>query len=182
MSNEYSFGYPVSLIQQKEGGYLIKFLDFPEAITQGETVIDALNEAADCLEEAIANRINLKLDIPGASELKKNQTLVFLSATLSAKMALYLEMKNRKFNNSYLSKKLDCDEKEVRRLLDPYYHSKFPKLEQALKAMGKRLSVKVSKSIEPSIKSTKKRQFAACKIGKKTKKTSFKTAKPNKKL
>ena len=53
MSN---FNYPATLTEQEEGGYLVQFTDFPEAITQGETKEDALAEAIDCLEEAIANR------------------------------------------------------------------------------------------------------------------------------
>lgn len=54
------FNYPVKLTKQKEGGYLVQFPDLPEAITQGENVEDALNEAMDCLEEAIAHRIAKK--------------------------------------------------------------------------------------------------------------------------
>ncbi len=63
------FNYPIKLTKQKEGGYLVQFPDFPEAITQGEDKADALNEAADCLEEAIAHRIAKKLDIPLPSQL-----------------------------------------------------------------------------------------------------------------
>lgn len=56
--------YPILLIKQEEEGYLVRFPDFPEAITQGEDKKEALLEAADCLEEAIANRIIKGLDIP----------------------------------------------------------------------------------------------------------------------
>ena len=49
MNNQFS--YPVKLTKQKEGGYLVQFPDLPEAITQGEDIEDALNEAMDCLEE-----------------------------------------------------------------------------------------------------------------------------------
>lgn len=58
------FNYPVKLTKQPEGGYLVEFPDLPEAITQGDTIKDALEAASDCLEEAIANRIELNLDIP----------------------------------------------------------------------------------------------------------------------
>ena len=67
MSSE--FNYPVRLTKQKEGGYLVRFLDFPEAITQGKNKEDALNEAIDCLEEAVAYRILKKMDIPTPSQL-----------------------------------------------------------------------------------------------------------------
>ena len=48
------YAYPYELLPQPEGGFTITFPDVPEAITQGETREEALAEAADCLEEAIA--------------------------------------------------------------------------------------------------------------------------------
>src|SRR5207253_193872 len=132
-----------SITKQKFGGYLVKFKDFPEAITQGETLENALIEATDCLEEAIANRIEMKLDIPAPSQLKKNQYAIILHTTFAAKTALYLAMRERKLNNIVLAKKLNCDEKEIRRLLDPHYNSKLPRIEQALEILGKRLQIEV---------------------------------------
>ena len=67
------FNYPVNLIKQPEGGYVVTFPDFSEAITQGDTVDDALQEASDCLEEAVANRMAMKLDIPNPKRTKKKK-------------------------------------------------------------------------------------------------------------
>lgn len=136
------FNYPVTLTKQKEGGYLVRFPDFPEAITQGENKEDALNEAMDCLEEAIAHRISKKMDIPLPSQRKKCH-YVAPTTTFTAKTALYLAMREKKLSNTSLAKKLDCDEKEIRRLLDPHYHSKLPRIEEALHILGKRLEVHV---------------------------------------
>lgn len=141
MNNQ--FNYPATLTKQSEGGYLVQFPDFPEAITQGETIADALTEAIDCLEEAIANRIEMKLDIPSPRQLKKSQHSVSLHATFAAKTALYLTMREKKLTNTFLANKLNCDEKEVRRLLDPHYNSKLPRIEQALFVLGKRLLIEV---------------------------------------
>ncbi len=140
MNNQFS--YPVKLTKQKEGGYLVQFPDLPEAITQGENIDDALNEAMDCLEEAIAHRITKKLEIPAPSQRKRCR-YVTLPATFAAKTALYIIMKERKLSNTLLAKKLDCDEKEVRRLLDPHYSSKLPRIEEALCLLGKKLQIEV---------------------------------------
>lgn len=138
-----NFNYPVKLSKQKEGGYLVTMPDFPEAITQGETKAEALQEAIDCLEEAIANRIEMKLEIPSPSAAKSNQPTASLHATLAAKTALYIAMRDKKLSNVALAKKLACDEKEVRRLIDPHYNSKLPRIENALYALGHRLEVSV---------------------------------------
>lgn len=137
------FNYPATLTEQDDGGYLVQFSDLPEAITQGDTLEDALKNATDCLEEAIANRIEMKLDIPAPSLAKKNQHLISLHTTFAAKTALYLAMREQKFTNTVLAKKLHCDEKEVRRLLDPHYKSKLPRIEQALHILGLRLQLKI---------------------------------------
>jgi len=55
----------------------------PEAITQSETIKDALNEAMDCLEEAIANRMEMKLDIPTPKKIGVQQYSVQKSHALS---------------------------------------------------------------------------------------------------
>lgn len=138
-----TFNYPIKLTQQKEGGYLIQFPDLPEAISQAEDKAQALQEAVDCLEEAIANRIAMKLTIPNPSRLNKRQYAVSLSVTLAAKTALYIAMRNEKISNVSMAKKLQCDEKEIRRLLDPHYHSKLPRIEDALHRLGQRLEVSI---------------------------------------
>ena len=66
---ESRFSFPVTLTTDEvDGGFTVTFRDLPEAITQGENIEDALNEAADCLEEAmptasfaIANRVIRRL-------------------------------------------------------------------------------------------------------------------------
>lgn len=136
------FAYPVKLTKQKEGGYLVQFLDLPEAITQGESMYDALNEAIDCLEEAIAHRITKKMDIPAPTQHKRCK-YVSLPTSFAVKIALYLAMKEKKLSNTSLAKKLECDEKEVRRLLDPHYNSKLPRIEEALHMLGKKIQIEV---------------------------------------
>lgn len=139
------FNYPIRLTKQKKGGFLVEFPDLPEAITQGDNEEDAREQAVDCLEEAIANRIEMKLDIPLPSQPKRGQYCASLPVTLVAKTALYLIMRDRSLTNMALAKRLHCDEKEVRRLLDPHYSSKFPRLEQALHLLGQHLNVAVAK-------------------------------------
>ena len=139
-----SFTYPVELTARPEGGFLVTFPDLPEAITQGESKEDALEQAIDCLEEAIANRIEMKLPIPyGKSPLKQQET-VSLPATLAAKTALYLTVRAKKLTNTRLASTLQCDEKEIRRLLDPHFNSKIPRIEQVLHQLGQKLEIGLS--------------------------------------
>jgi antitoxin HicB len=58
-----------------------------------------------------------------------------------AKAALYVAMKEAGMTNVQLAKRLGVNEKEVRRLLDPHYGSKLPRIAQAIKLLGRRLVI-----------------------------------------
>ncbi len=138
----YNFVYPAKLTPDKEdGGFVVTFIDFPEAITQGDTQKEALKEAIDCLEEAVANRIVMKSSIPTPSRPGKNEFSVPLPAQMAAKAALYIALNDVAISKVELSRRLNCDEKEVRRLLDPHHQSRLPRIESALIALNKRLVV-----------------------------------------
>jgi antitoxin HicB len=136
------FMYPARFAPDaQEGGFVVTFVDLPEAITQGETIEEAWQEAADCLEEAMANRIVAGLPIPSPSRLKRGQYAVPVAAQTAAKAALYVALQEAGITKAELAKRLRCDEKEVRRLLDPRHPSKLLRLEAALAAVGHRLIV-----------------------------------------
>ena len=136
------FVYPAHFTPDaQEGGFVVTFIDLPEAITQGETIAEALQEAADCLEEAMANRIVTGLPIPPPSRIKRGQYAVPVAAQTAAKAALYIALQGAQITKVELAKRLQCDEKEVRRLLDPRHSSRLLRLEAALAAVGHRLIV-----------------------------------------
>jgi antitoxin HicB len=137
-----NFAYPAKLTpDRKDGGFVVTFRDIPEAITQGEDVAVALSQAADCLEEAIAGMIRLEGAIPPPSRPRKAEYCIQVSALMAAKTALYLALKEAGLTKVQLAKKMKCDEKEIRRLIDPRHKSKIERIEAALEVLGKRLVV-----------------------------------------
>ncbi len=139
-----TFVYPARFERGAKSGVLVvTFRDLPEATTQGRGEDDALWQAADCLEEAIAGRIADRRDISHASKPLRGERLVPVPAPMAAKAALYLAMREAGVTNVALARKLGCDEKEVRRMLDPRHPTKLPRIQQALDALGRRLVVSV---------------------------------------
>ena len=139
-----SLAYPAIMTPDREaGGFAVTFPDLPEAITQGEDRLDTLAQAADCLDEAIAGRIRRGDDIPAASKARAGQTMVPVPPLMAAKAALYLAMREARISNVKLAKQLGCDEKDVRRMLDPRHNSRINTLQAALAALGKKLVVTV---------------------------------------
>ena len=142
------FVYPASLTPEThDGGFVVTFPDVPEAITQGDDVSDALQQAADCLEEAIAGRIRRHACLPEASAVEPDHYAVPLPAQTAAKAALYLAIRQTGITQVELAARLHCDEKEVRRLLDPRHASKMPRLESALAVLGQQLVVGVQAAV-----------------------------------
>ncbi len=142
-----TFVYPAKFERGDNSGVLVvTFRDVPEAITQGNGEKDALWQAADCLEEAIAGRIADGREIPKASRAVRGERLIPLPAPMAAKAALYLAMKEAGMSNVQLARKLGCDEREVRRLLDPRHPTKLPRVKEALEVLGKRLVVSVEEA------------------------------------
>lgn len=138
------FVYPARFTPNTEdGGFVVTFRDFPEAITQGDSIEHALREARDCLEEAIANRIAMDLPIPEPSEIELGELRVALHALMAAKASLHQALREAEITKVELARRLECDEKSVRRLLDPLYSPRFGRLERALEVLGKQLVVGV---------------------------------------
>ncbi len=136
------FVYPASLTpDEHDGGFVVTFVDFPEAITQGEDTTDALRQGADCLEEAIAGRIRRQDCIPEPSPHGQPSYAIPLSAQMAAKAALYLTLRQSGITPIDLAARLSCDEKDVRHLLDPRHASQLSHLESALAALGQQLRV-----------------------------------------
>jgi antitoxin HicB len=137
------FQYPVVLTPAEEGGYVVTCRDLPELVTQGETVDDALEQAADAMDEVFATYLTEGLDFPQPSKAKRREQMVAPPAETVAKAALYVAMRQAGISKVQLAKRLGVDEKEVRRLLDPHYGSKLPRIAKAISLLGQRLVIGV---------------------------------------
>ena len=135
------FQYPVLLTPAGEGGYVVTCRDLPELVTQGESIDDALEQAADAMDEVFATYLTEGLDLPPPSKARRREHLVAPPAEAVAKAALYVAMRQAGISKVQLAKRLGVDEKEVRRLLDPHYGSKLPRIAKAISLLGQRLVI-----------------------------------------
>lgn len=139
------FAYAVKLARSKrEGGYVVTCRDLPEAITQGESPDDALAEAADALEEAVAARIDDGREIPPPTAARRGERFVSVPPSMALKAAVYLAVLEAGISNTELARRLGLDEKEARRILDPHHPTKLPRIEEALAALGRRVELSLA--------------------------------------
>ena len=105
------YTYSVILTEDPDdGGYVVTCRDLPEAITQGDTVAEALAEAADALDEALCGRINHDKDIPEPSADQAGERLVPVPVTTALKAAAYTKFRESGQTKVAIAKALDLKE------------------------------------------------------------------------
>ena len=136
--------FPVTLTpDESDGGFVVTFRDIPEAITQGETVEDALFMAKDALETAMEFYFEDKRCIPAPSKPKRGQHTVELPASLSAKVWLLNEMVAQNMRPAELARRLNTTPQQVNRLTNLRHTTRIDAIAAALHAMGRQLEISV---------------------------------------
>jgi antitoxin HicB len=136
------YAYPFDMEQQPEGGFTVTFPDVPEAITEGDSAGEARERAEDALVTALSfyTDDNKPLPTPSATD---GRSVAIVPPLVAAKLALHDAMLAAGLSNVELGRRLDLDEKAVRRLRDPLHRSHIGQVEAALRQLGKRLDVRV---------------------------------------
>ena len=138
------FMYPVTLTPDEvDGGFVVTFVDIPEAITQGDTEAEALAAAKDALESALDFYFEDKRAVPAPSKAKRGQSIVELPASLSAKVLLLNEMITQHVRPAELARRLNTTPQEVNRLTNVRHTTRIDGIAAALQALGKHLDIRV---------------------------------------
>ena len=138
------FVYPATLAPDEEdGGFIVSFRDVPEALTQGDTEAEALDNAVDALDEVMAGYITDGDSLPRASKAKKGEHLIAVPVQSVLKYFLRDALADTGMSRVALAQAMGVDEKEVRRMLDPHHNTKMRRLEKALAVTGRQPVVDV---------------------------------------
>ncbi|MDR3214310.1 MAG: type II toxin-antitoxin system HicB family antitoxin [Azoarcus sp.] len=137
--------FPVNLTPDKDdGGFVVTFQDVPEAITQGDTVEEALAMAQEALETALEFYFEDKRAVPVPSKAKRGQNVIELPASLSAKVLLLNEMVTQNIRPAELARRLNTTPQEVNRLTNLRHTTRIDGIAAALHAMGRHLEISVA--------------------------------------
>ena len=133
------FVYPAQLQRTGVDEIVVSFRDLPECLTSGADETEALTEAADALEEAIAGRVDDRESIPYPSTRRAGEHLVTVPADTAVKAALAVALRETGTTRVALAARLGIDEKAVRRMLDPRHRSSANRIHEAVRALGRDL-------------------------------------------
>ncbi len=137
-------GYPAIFTPAQEGGYVVEFPDIPEAITQGDSLEEAREMAADALATALEFYFEDNRAVPMPSKAGRDHEIIELPASLSAKVLLLNEMVAQHVTQSELARRLHVTPQHVQRIVDLGHTTKIDTIATALSALGKRLELRVS--------------------------------------
>jgi antitoxin HicB len=137
------FAYPARFTAGGDGRVLVEFVDLPRVATDGKDDREAIEEAMDALGSDLSIRLTRREEIPTPSAAKRGQRLVPVPLWLAPKLALYLAMRDQQVNNSELARRLGVHERVIRRMLDPEHATKAERIQAALAALGKQMTVEV---------------------------------------
>ena len=137
------FAYPARFHRYGDDEVVVSFRDLPECLTSGEDEDEALLEARDALEEAVAGRIRRNEDLPSPSLREADEQYVAVPVDMAAKAALVLAFRASALTCSTLADRLGIDEKSVRKMLDPCYATSASRIDEALSSLDRELVVEI---------------------------------------
>ena len=135
--------FPIKLASdRKSGGFVVTFPDIPEAITQGDSLEEALAMAQDALETALDFYFDDQRPVPVPSKPKRGQRLVVLPLSIEAKVLLLNEMVRQRIRPAELARRMRTSPQAVNRLVNLRYISKIDGIAGAMAALGKSLEIR----------------------------------------
>lgn len=135
--------YPVEIIQDDNGSYLITCPDIPEMASVGEDLESALLEAEEGLETALEFYFDDRRTIPLPSKAKAEQHTVPLTLLRSLKVLLLNEMIAQDIRKAEMARRLDVHMPQIDRLLDLRHSTKAEFIEKAFAKLGKSLHIEM---------------------------------------
>lgn len=127
--------YFARLEPQGADGFLVRFADVPEALAQGGTVDDAIDQAEDALAVALEGYLVEGREFPARTAATAEPAIVVeipILPVLAARWLLKREMTRQNLSQVGLGRLMGRDEKTIRRIVT----GKGVSLDLVLKALG----------------------------------------------
>ena len=139
--------YECTLKPEEEGGFLVTFPSLDEALTEGDSLEEALLNAEEVLTLTLEGRMSEGIDIP-LPELEKisspNSYLIYPSPRVQSALLVKLIRKNKSLAS--LARSMETSWPAISRLEDPHHWSSLKQLNKVAEVFGNRLVL----SFEPN--------------------------------
>ncbi len=130
--------YPAKIEKDDDGFFFVSFHDIPEALTQGETMEEAVFNASEVLTLALEHRMDEKEAIPEPSKTK-SQGAHMISPDAKVQAAMLVRNARADRSLAELARALETSWPAAQRLESPHHSPSLKMLNKAASALGKRL-------------------------------------------
>ena len=133
--------YPATVEKQKDGSFLVQFVDLPDTFTEGQSKEEALFNATEVLSAMLAWRLDDAKDVAAPSQKVKGAHYIAPDAKTQVAMLLRLARGERSLSD--LARALETSWPAAKRLENPTHWPSLKTLGRAVAALGKRLVLTV---------------------------------------
>ena len=135
---DHRFTYRLTLEEDDNGTVLVTSPDLEGFVTYGKDAEDAAAKAVGAIKALMSHLMEEGRDIPAPRPARKGEPTVTLPTLLAGKLAVYRAMREAQVSQRELARRLEIDERQVRRLLDPLNATRFDDIDAALAALERR--------------------------------------------
>ncbi len=130
--------YAAKITKDEDGYFFVSFPDFDEAVTDGETMEEALFNAQEVLTLTLESRMDEGMEIPEPHRYK-GKDLHYLAPAARVQAALLVH--NARGNRSLadLARALETSWPSAQRLENPHHSPTLKMLDKAAATLGKKL-------------------------------------------
>jgi antitoxin HicB len=129
--------YPAVLEPQEGGGFFVRFVDLEGALTDGETLDEALFNAGEALSAMLGWLLDENKPVPAPSPVDEGMYLIAPDARTQAALLIRRARGDRSL--AELARALETSWPSAQRLENPRHSPTLRQLEKAAAALGKRL-------------------------------------------
>ena len=130
--------YPAQILKKADGIFFVSFPDIEEAMTQGETIEEALFNAFEVLTLTMEYRLDEEQEIPEPSNTT-GKNIHLISPGVKVQAALLVRKAREGKSLADLARNLETSWPSVKRLENPHNSPTLKMIDKAAAALGKRL-------------------------------------------
>ena len=139
--------YPCKIEKDKSDKFFVQFLDFEEAITEGDTLEEALFNASEVLTLTLEARDEEKMEIP-LPYIKEVKGVYNISPSPRVQSALLFKFSRGDKTLANIARSLGTSWPAVSKLEDLHHWSSLKQLNKAASVLGKRVIIEFEDDIE----------------------------------
>lgn len=145
------FSYPVQLERDEAtGAYVVSCRDLPLLNSVGDTVDEALLNAADAAVTAISIEMDERRMVPTGSQPQKGEYLVTMPVLVAMKAVLHNAMIETGTRKADLARSMAMKGPQIDRLLDVQHSSKVETVEQAIHQLKRSVVLTTVDMVSPA--------------------------------